>query len=78
MVYMDYYRGDCSDPATCRPDPETQYTGMNVLEGGSRFYLRYLGTLYSLAQFPVYWDTTWAQVVSQYTGNWAREYRVPR
>ena len=60
VVYMDYYRGDCSDPATCRPDPETQYTGMNVLEGGSRFYLRYLGTLYSLAQFPVYWDTTWA------------------
>lgn len=67
LVYMDFYRGDCSvDPATgaprdetCRPNPaQDTYRDLEVLNGGTRFFLQSYAAIYSLAQFPIYYDTT--------------------
>lgn len=58
VVYMDFYRGDCSDPATCRPNPEDTYAELNVLDGGSRFLLQYLATIYALLEFPTSFDSS--------------------
>jgi hypothetical protein len=67
VVYMDFYRGDCSvDPATgeprtdtCRPHPsEVTYRDLEVLNGGTRFFLQSYAAIYSLANFPVYYDTS--------------------
>jgi hypothetical protein len=67
VVYMDFYRGDCSiDPATgdprtdtCRPNPaDVTYRDLEVLNGGTRFFLQSYAAIFSLANFPVYYDTT--------------------
>ncbi len=58
IVYLDFYRGDCSNSATCRPDPEERYQGLPVIEGGGSVLLQYLGALFSLSEFPVFFDTT--------------------
>jgi hypothetical protein len=67
LVYMDFYRGDCSiDPATgeprtdtCRPDPATvTYRDLPVLNGGTRFFLQSYAAIFSLANFPIYYDTS--------------------
>lgn len=66
LVYMDFYRGDCStDPATgeprtdsCRPDPRVTYGDLPVLNGGTRFFLQSYAAIYSLANFPIYYDTS--------------------
>ena len=66
VVFMDFYRGDCSiDPATgepstatCRPNPaETTYRDLEVLNGGTRFFLQSYAAIFSLSSFPVYYDT---------------------
>jgi hypothetical protein len=59
LVYMDFYRGDCSKAETCRPNPaETTYAGLPVLDGGGSLTLQIYAALYGLAYFPVYFDTT--------------------
>lgn len=59
VVYMDFYRGDCSEAETCRPDPvEETYAGLDVLDGGSSVLLQYLAALFALSDFPVFFDTT--------------------
>ena len=59
IVYMDFYRGDCSKAATCRPNPaETTYANLPVLDGGASLTLQIYAALYGLAYFPVYFDTT--------------------
>lgn len=59
VVYMDFYRGDCSAPETCRPDPiEETYSGLDVLDGGSSVLLQYLAAVFALTDFPVFFDTT--------------------
>ncbi len=67
IVYMDFYRGDCSvDPATgvprtetCRPNPaEVTYRDLPVLNGGTRFFLQSYAAIFALANFPVYYDTS--------------------
>lgn len=67
VVYMDFYRGDCSvDPATgeprtdtCRPHPaEVTYRDLEVLNGGTRFFLQSYAAIFSLASFPIYYDTS--------------------
>lgn len=59
IVYMDLYRGDCSDPATCRPDPAAStYGAYPVLDGGSSLNLQIYATLYALTEFPIYYDTS--------------------
>lgn len=64
LVYMDLYRGDCSDPAhleTCRPDPVADtYASMPVLNGGSAITLQFLAVIYALSDFPTFFDTTFA------------------
>ncbi|MFK7991943.1 MAG: hypothetical protein AB8I08_38355 [Sandaracinaceae bacterium] len=68
VVYMDFYRGDCSiDPdtgeprtATCRPNPaDVTYRDLGVLNGGTRFFLQSYAAIFSLQSFPVYYDTTY-------------------
>lgn len=67
VVYMDFYRGDCSiDPDTgeprtdtCRPHPtEVTYRDLHVLNGGTRYFLQSYAAIYALANFPVYYDTS--------------------
>ncbi len=60
VIYMDFYRGDCSVPETCRPDPvEETYADLEVIDGGSSVFLQYLAALFSLMEFPIYYDTTY-------------------
>ncbi|MFN9814173.1 MAG: zinc-dependent metalloprotease [Deltaproteobacteria bacterium] len=61
IVYMDFYRGDCETPGstTCRPNPaDVTYRDLNVIEGGDTFLLQSYAAIFGLAQFPVYYDTT--------------------
>jgi hypothetical protein len=59
IVYMDFYRGDCTAPETCRPDPvEETYAGLEVIDGGSSVLLQFLAAVFALADFPVFFDTT--------------------
>ncbi|MBX3272695.1 MAG: hypothetical protein KF729_20710 [Sandaracinaceae bacterium] len=67
MVFMDFYRGDCSiDPTTgsprtetCRPNPaEVTYRDLAVLNGGTRFFLQSYAAIFALQEFPIYYDTT--------------------
>jgi hypothetical protein len=56
---MDFYRGDCSTPETCRPNPaEVTYAGLPVLDGGSSLSLQIYAAVYGLAYFPVFFDTS--------------------
>jgi hypothetical protein len=59
IVYMDFYRGDCTEAETCRPDPiEETYSGLDILDGGSSVLLQYLAAVFALTDFPVFFDTT--------------------
>ncbi|MDQ3031955.1 MAG: hypothetical protein M3Y87_06020 [Myxococcota bacterium] len=66
LVYMDFYRGDCSTPGstTCRPHPaDITYRPdpsqrLFVINGGDNFLLQSYATIFGLAQFPVYYDTS--------------------
>ncbi len=67
IVFMDFYRGDCSvDPATgvprtesCRPNPaEVTYRDLQVLNGGTRFFLQSYAAIFALQSFPIYYDTS--------------------
>ncbi|MET0385921.1 MAG: hypothetical protein ABW321_08175, partial [Polyangiales bacterium] len=59
LLYMDFYRGDCSRPETCRPDPaEVTYGALPVLDGGGNITLQVYAALAGLTDFPVYFDTT--------------------
>lgn len=58
LVYMDFYRGDASSPATTRPDPEVRYADLEVVDSGGNSLLQYLGASFALAEFPVFFDTT--------------------
>ena len=62
LIYMDFYRGDCSaGSTTCRPDPQqVTYRDLPVLDGGSAFLLQFYAAIYGLSEFPVYFDTTFA------------------
>ncbi len=65
IVYMDFYRGDCSTPGStsCRPHPADVTYRPNDAE---RFYilnnrstaLQNYAAIYGLSQFPVYYDTS--------------------
>ena len=61
IVYMDFYRGDCTTPGstTCRPNPaDVTYRDYHVIEGGDTFLLQSYAAIFGLAEFPVYYDTT--------------------
>ena len=59
VVYMDFYRGDCTQPETCRPDPvEETYADLDIIDGGSSVLLQYLAAVFALSDFPVFFDTT--------------------
>jgi len=64
LVYMDLYRGDCTDPERpedCRPDPVADtYAGMPLVNGGSAVTLQFLAVIYALTNFPTFFDTTFA------------------
>ena len=57
LVYMDFYRGDCSVPETCRPDPVTEtYKDFVQIDGGGSVYLQNIAATYALLDFPVFFD----------------------
>ncbi len=59
VQYMDFYRGDCSQPSTCRPDPATvTYAGLPVLDGGGSLSLQIYAASFGLRDFPVFFDTS--------------------
>lgn len=59
LLYMDFYRGDCSQPETCRPNPaEVTYAGLPVLDGGGSLSLQIYAALFGLQEFPVFFDTS--------------------
>lgn len=61
VVYMDFYRGDCTTPDsdTCRPDPAAvTYRDLPVLDGGQQFLLQFQAAINGLIDFPVFYDTT--------------------
>ncbi|MCA9601355.1 MAG: hypothetical protein KC417_04995 [Myxococcales bacterium] len=59
VVYLDFYRGDCSaGSTTCRAEPKERYKNERVLNGGASFLLQLYATIYGLAQFPTFFDTT--------------------
>ncbi|MEM8606833.1 MAG: hypothetical protein AAGF92_06995 [Myxococcota bacterium] len=59
VIYMDFYRGDCSVAETCRPDPVAEtYADLDVVDGGSSVLLQFLAATFALADFPTFFDTT--------------------
>lgn len=60
LIYMDFYRGDCSSDETCRPSPQETYQDLPVLSGGGNFTLQIYAAVYGLSEFPVYFDTSFA------------------
>jgi hypothetical protein len=59
LVYMDFYRGDCTKPETCLPNPaDVTYAGLPILDGGASITLQVYAAIYGLSDFPVYFDTT--------------------
>jgi hypothetical protein len=59
LIYMDFYRGDCSRPETCRPNPaEVTYGGLPVLDGGGSLSLQIYAVLFGLRDFPVFFDSS--------------------
>jgi hypothetical protein len=63
IQYLDFYRGDCTsgDPRTCRPDPiEETYASLPVINGGGSILLQVYAALFGLTEFPVFFDTTFA------------------
>jgi hypothetical protein len=58
LQYMDFYRGDCSKPETCRPNPEVTYGGLPVLNGGGSLSLQIYAAAFGLQDFPVFFDTS--------------------
>ena len=62
VVYPDFFRGDCSEgSASCRNTVESLYGGDPVLDGGSSLFLQIYAALYSLSEFPVFFDTRFAR-----------------
>ena len=66
LQYMDFYRGDCREGSTtCRPDPiEVTYRDLPVVDGGSNILLQIYGLVYSLLDFPAFFDTSYAQQIA--------------
>jgi hypothetical protein len=59
LVYMDFYRGDCSNPDTCRPNPaEVTYADLPVLDDGGSLPLQIYAVIYALQDFPIFFDTS--------------------
>ncbi len=58
LIYMDFYRGDCSSPATCRADPLEEFASLPVVDTGSNITLQFLASVFALSDFPVFFDTT--------------------
>lgn len=59
LLYLDFYRGDCSEGSTtCRPEPTENYADERILNGGASYLLQFYATIYGLAQFPTFFDTT--------------------
>jgi hypothetical protein len=58
ILYMDFYRGDCSNPDTCEPSPEVTYSEYPVLNGGGSLSLQIYAAVFGLQEFPVYFDTS--------------------
>ncbi len=61
IVYLNFFRGDCSDPddlSTCAPPTEEQYADLPVVDPGGVVTLQFLGAVFALSDFPTFFDTS--------------------
>ena len=63
LVYLDFYRGDCTDPRTCRQPPSERFGDMPVVDAGVAFTLQFLGAIYALQEIPIFYDTSFQNQV---------------
>jgi hypothetical protein len=66
ITYLNWYRGTCNTPTgrqPCRPDQETVYPGTAIADTTPDL-LRDWATVLALAQFPVFYDTSFEQRLS--------------
>ncbi|MEZ4286575.1 MAG: hypothetical protein R3A47_00125 [Polyangiales bacterium] len=62
IIYKDFYRGDCSDPSTCRPDPvKVTYANYPRIDGRSSIQLQYVAAVFALADFPTAYNPIFHQ-----------------
>ena len=62
LVYMNFFRGDCSDPddlSTCAPPTDQQYADLPVVDSDSNVSLQFLAAAFSLGDFPTFFDTSY-------------------
>ncbi len=61
LVYLNFFRGDCSDPddlSTCAPATDVQYDGLPIVDPGGNVTLQFLGAAFALGEFPTFFDTS--------------------
>lgn len=66
LVYMDFYRGDCSPGApvdACRPNPTNVYQDLRVVNGGGAGILPNYAAIFGLQSIPISSDMTFASQV---------------
>ncbi|MAQ13671.1 MAG: hypothetical protein CMN30_02625 [Sandaracinus sp.] len=62
LVYLNFFRGDCTDldnPDDCAPPSDEVYASLPVVDSDSNVTLQFLGALFSLAEFPTFFDTSY-------------------
>ncbi|MEO0324701.1 MAG: hypothetical protein AAF447_17195, partial [Myxococcota bacterium] len=60
LVFMDFYRGDCTDgpdSPTCRESAEERFDSLPVVDPGSIQTLQFYATIFALGSLPVFYDT---------------------
>ncbi|MEM9068497.1 MAG: hypothetical protein AAGE52_08320 [Myxococcota bacterium] len=58
IIYPDFYRGDCSIAATCRPDTQTIFGDMPIVSARSNVTLQFLAAVFGLSDLPTFFDST--------------------
>jgi len=79
IEYLNWYRGTCNTPtgrAPCRPDQETVYPGTAIADTTPEI-LRDWATVLALAQFAVFYDTSFEQRLSIFKVGSGESFGVP-
>ena len=58
LVYLNFFRGDCTDPETCAEPPQENYADELIVDPGSIITLQFLAAVFALGQFPTFFDTS--------------------
>lgn len=67
ILYNDFYRGECDAAGIaaglCRQPTDTVYAGLPIVNGGSYLQLQIYAAEFGLANFPVFFDTSFQNQV---------------